>query len=61
MKNKLPFLDIEELPKHGVITTVIHMNYKDITSNLEFKGNTQGFSLKFLVEKDFSFIDTQNW
>lgn len=60
-ENKLSFLDIEDFPKNEVVFVAIHINKKEINPNLEVKGNTQGFSLKFLVEKDFTFIDTQNW
>lgn len=28
---------------------------------MEVKGNTRGFSLKFLIEKDSVFIDVHNW
>lgn len=31
------------------------------TLNLETKGNTQGFSIKFLIEKASTFINAHNW
>lgn len=57
MKNKLPFMGIEELPKHKIIDVSLHMNKKEITPKLEVKWNTSGFSLKFLIDKGYTFID----
>lgn len=61
MKNKVPFYGSEELPKHEIIVDSLHMHKRDVTPNLETKGNTHGFSIKFLVEKASTFNDANNW
>lgn len=37
------------------------MHKRDVTHNLETKGNTKGFLSKFLVEKASAFVDAKNW
>lgn len=49
MKNKLSFMGVDESLKHVVIDNALHMDKKDVTSNLVAKGNTKEFSLKFLL------------
>lgn len=61
MKNKVTFSSIEELPKHEIIVFALHMHKRDVTPNLETKGNTQGFSIKILLKKALAFADAKNW
>lgn len=61
VKNKLPFVCVEESLKHEVINVFVHMYKKDVTSNLETKGKTKGFPLKFLIEKAYILMDAQSW
>lgn len=43
MKNKLPFMGMDESLKHEVIYDALLMDKKDVTYNLEAKRNTKGF------------------
>lgn len=61
VKTKLSFMGVEEALKHEVIDVALHMHKKDVTSNLETKGNTNRFSFKFLIEKSSTFINAQSW
>lgn len=61
MKNKLSFMGMENSLEHEVIIVALHIQKKDVTSNLEVKGNTKGLTLKFLIEKTFTFMDAQSW
>lgn len=49
MKGNVPFSDLEELQRHEIIIVYLHIHKRDMTPNLETKGSTQGFSIKFLV------------
>lgn len=60
MKTKLSFMNVDKSLKHEVIVIALHMHKKDVTYNLEVKGNTKRFYLNFLIEKDFFFMDAQS-
>lgn len=60
MKGKVPFADLEERQRHEITTASLHIHKRDMTPNLETKGSTQGFSIKFLVEKALTFVDAKN-
>ena len=54
-------MGVEDSLKYEVISIALHMHKKDVTSNLETKGNTKGFTLKFLIEKYYIFMDAHSW
>ncbi|XP_050915966.1 uncharacterized protein LOC127131071 [Lathyrus oleraceus] len=61
MKKKLLFRGVDESLKYEVIDVAFHMHKKDVISNLEVKGNTKGFPLKFLIERAYSLMNAQSW
>lgn len=61
MKKKLLFRGVDESLKYEVIDVSLHMHKKDAISNLEVKGNTKGFPLKFLIERAYSLMNAQSW
>lgn len=61
VKDKVAFMGLEELLDHETISNALHMNKMDQTFNLEPKGNTRGFSIKFLIEISSAFANAKNW
>ncbi|XP_050893366.1 uncharacterized protein LOC127099783 [Lathyrus oleraceus] len=61
MKNKSLFVRMDKSLKHEVIAKALHMDKKEVTSNLGVKGNTKGFSLNFLLERAYTLLNAESW
>ncbi|XP_050895933.1 uncharacterized protein LOC127102629 [Lathyrus oleraceus] len=61
MKNKPLFEGIDESFPLEIIASTLHMDEKEAEANLETKGNTKGFSLSFLLERDHTLLKAESW
>lgn len=61
IKNRVPYVFSKELPKYQVLAEALHIGKKEMELNLEPKGGTHGFTLKFLVDKATTFVDVESW
>ncbi|XP_050919292.1 uncharacterized protein LOC127136816 [Lathyrus oleraceus] len=61
MKNKPRFEGIDESLPLETITSMLHMDEKEVEANLETKGNTKGFSLSFLLERAHTLLKAESW
>ncbi|XP_050909065.1 uncharacterized protein LOC127122827 [Lathyrus oleraceus] len=61
MKNKLLFVGVDESLHLEVIVKALHMDKKEAKANLEVKGNTKGFPLKFLLERAYTLMKPESW
>ncbi|XP_050908547.1 uncharacterized protein LOC127122215 [Lathyrus oleraceus] len=61
MKNKQLFIGVDKSLQPKVITKALHMDKKEVEANLEVKVNTKGFSLKFLLERDYTLLKAESW
>ncbi|KAI5434350.1 hypothetical protein KIW84_021268 [Lathyrus oleraceus] len=61
IKDQVPFISTKELPKSHLLAEALHLEKKEVKLNLNPKGRTHGFTLKFLVEKAIAFADVGNW
>ncbi|XP_050915489.1 uncharacterized protein LOC127130542 [Lathyrus oleraceus] len=59
--DQVPFVYTKELPKSHHITEVLNLEKKEVEINLQLKGGTYGFTLKFLVDKPTTFADAGSW
>ena len=60
MKNKSLFEGVDESLQPEVITKALHMDKKEVEANLKVKGNTKGFSLKFLIDRAYTLFEAQS-
>lgn len=60
IKDKLSFVGVKESLKHEIIIASLHMHNKEATTNLGVKGNTKGFSLKFLIDRAYTLLEAQS-
>ncbi|XP_050915374.1 uncharacterized protein LOC127130401 [Lathyrus oleraceus] len=61
MKNKPLFGGIDESLPIEIIASTLHMDEKEAEANLETKGNTKGFSLRFLLERAHTLLKAESW
>lgn len=61
VKDQAPFIDLGQLTDHQMISTTLYMEKKDVIPNLETKGNTIGFSKKFLEDKALALTKVEKW
>lgn len=61
IKDRVPFININELSKFHLIVEALHLEKKEVEVNLKLKGGVHGFTLKFLVDKAITFVDVRSW
>ncbi|XP_050895996.1 uncharacterized protein LOC127102691 [Lathyrus oleraceus] len=61
IKNQVPYICTNELPKYQDLTEALHMGKKEIERNLKPKGGIHGFTSKFLVDKAIAFAEARSW
>lgn len=61
MKDKSMFTSLGELPKTDLVVAALYMTNQDVMENIGPKGNTLGFSTKFLMTKPSMFVDEEKW
>lgn len=61
IKDEIRFIDLGEFHKHQLIAYALHLDWEEVIANLGPKGDTLGFSFKFLVEKALAFKSKENW
>lgn len=61
IKDQVPFVSTKELPMSHLLGKSLYLEKKELGINLNPKGGTHGFTLKFLVEKAIAFADVRSW
>ncbi|XP_050908742.1 uncharacterized protein LOC127122446 [Lathyrus oleraceus] len=60
VSDRVPFSGVEGILESRVVAEAIHLKKSDIDSNFTVKGCIKGLTLKFLLEKAFSFSNLRN-
>ncbi|XP_050875082.1 uncharacterized protein LOC127078690 [Lathyrus oleraceus] len=61
MKNKPLFEGTNESLPLEIIVNTPHMDEREVEANLETKGNTKGFLLRFLLERAYTLLKAESW
>ncbi|XP_050899832.1 uncharacterized protein LOC127106590 [Lathyrus oleraceus] len=61
IKDEVPNTGLGEFPTHQQIGSPIHLDKAKVKANLRPKGDTLGFTLKFLVGKASDFKSKEDW